>query len=253
MSARQQLSLAAAGVLIAVAPLGAQTASSPEPRHSIWLVYGGDHPVSRRVGLVFDAQLRMTQDADHQRQVLLRPGVSFAVTPRVKLSGGYTATASRDDGADPFSTRRPEHRAWLSAQLAHGLGPLSLGHRVRAEHRWLPGISVDDAGVPMGETRVTAERMRYSLRATIPLTARAADRGLYLAASDEVFASFGGYAGDMALDQNRATVVVGMRASRSLRVEMGYMLQSSGEDGRLDERNHTLQITAVSSAPLRRR
>jgi hypothetical protein len=170
----------------------------------------------------------------------------------VKLSAGYTVTAARDDGTDAFSTRRPEHRAWVSAQLAHGLGPVSFGHRFRAEHRWLPGVRVDDAGTPIGETRVTAERMRYSLRASIPFGVRGG-RTMYLAASDEVFASFGGYAGDMAVDQNRAAIVLGMRASRTWRVEMGYMLQASGSEGRLDERNHTLQIGVFSTAPLRRR
>jgi hypothetical protein len=244
----------AAALLLTTAPLEAQETASPaSARQSIWLVYGGDHAVSRRLGLVFDAQLRMTQNATRERQVLLRPGASFVVSPALKLSAGYTVTSARDDGTDPFFTRRPEHRAWVSAQYGHALGPISLGHRYRAEHRWLPGVRVDDAGMPVGETRVTSERMRYSLRATVPLAARGRGRSMYLAASDEVFASFGGYAGDMAVDQNRVAVVLGMRASRTLRLEMGYMLQASGSGGRLDERNHTLQIAAVSTAPLRGR
>lgn len=252
MSARQHLILAAVGVVAALSTLDAQSATAPEARHSIWLVYGGDHALSRRVGLVFDAQLRLTQDGDHQRQVLLRPGASFAVNEHLKLSAGYTVTAVRDDGTDPFSTRRPEHRAWVSAQIAHDLGPISLAHRYRAEHRSLPGVAVDDTGAPAGETRVTAERMRYSLRAIIPVAGQGAGGGVYVSLSDEVFASFGGYAGDLGVDQNRAAIGLGLRASSNLRLEMGYMLQASGSDGRLDERNHTLQIAVFSSAPLRR-
>jgi hypothetical protein len=251
---RRPLACAVAAALVATTPLGAQATPSPDAaRRSIWLVYGGDHLVSGRFGFVFDAQLRMTQNATQERQLLLRPGASFGVTPHVKLSAGYTVTAARDDGSDPFSTRRPEHRAWVSAQLAHALGPVAFAHRYRAEHRWLPGVEVDDAGMPNGDTRVTAERMRYSLRATVPLTARAAARSMYVSASDEVFASFGGYAGDMAVDQNRAAITLGMRLSRSARVELGYMLQASGSEGRLAERNHTLQVSAFSSAPLRGR
>jgi hypothetical protein len=95
--------------------------------------------------------------------------------------------------------------------------------------------------------------MRYGLRASIPLATPGRARDVYLAASDEVFASFGGYAGDMAVDQNRATIALGFRPRSSLRLEVGYMLQSSGSDGRLDEQNHTLQIGAFSAVPLRRR
>ncbi|HEX6053072.1 MAG TPA: DUF2490 domain-containing protein, partial [Gemmatimonadaceae bacterium] len=171
------LACVAAVLLAATASLEAQDTTSPaSARQSIWLVYGGDHELTRRLGVVFDAQLRMTQNATHERQVLLRPGASFAVSPALKLSAGYTVTAARDDGTDPFFSRRPEHRAWLSAQYGHSLGPVSFGHRYRAEHRWLPGVRVDDAGMPAGEARVTSERMRYSLRATIPLAARGRGR-----------------------------------------------------------------------------
>ena len=236
----------------AVAPARAQTSPVESTRHSMWLVYGGDHPITDRVGLVFDSQLRLTGDGDHERQLLVRPGISYAFGHRVKLSTGYTLMASRDDAHDPLTPTTPEHRAWLSAQLAHDLGPVSFAHRYRYEHRWLPGIRVDDAGAPTGETRVTAERLRYSLKATVPLSTLGS-HVLYFAASDEVFASFGGYAGDLAFDQNRASMAVGMRLSPTLRLEAGYMLQSSADDdGHFTERNHTLQIGATSTASFRR-
>ena len=239
--------------LVATAPLGAQSAPATEaPRHSIWLVYAGDHPFSKRLGLVFDSQLRLTQNADHQRQLLVRPGLSFAATQHLKLSAGYTLMGHSVDGEDPLTPERPEHRAWVSAQLAHQVGPISLAHRYRAEHRWLPGVQVDDAGASVGETYVTAERMRYSLRASVPLPGRGRAHDLTASVSDELFASFGGYAGDMAFDQNRATIALGVRVARALRMEVGYMLQSAaGDDGRLTERNHVLQIAAVSSAKFR--
>ena len=237
----------------AVAPSRAQTPPAESTRHSLWLVYGGDHPITNRVGLVFDSQLRLTGDGDHERQLLIRPGISYALGQRVKLSSGYTLMASRVDANNPLTPTKPEHRAWLSAQLAHDLGPVSLAHRYRYEHRWLPGIRVDDSGAPIGDSRVTAERLRYSLRATVPLASIAGSHGLYFAASDEVFASFGGYAGGLAFDQNRASMAVGVRMSPTLRFEAGYMLQSSADDdGRFTERNHTVQIGATSTASFRR-
>ena len=235
------------------AALGAQSGPTPESsRHSMWLVYGGDHPISSRVGFVFDSHLRLTADGDRQRQLLVRPGLSFTLSDHVKLSAGYAMMGARDDANDPLTPRRPEHRAWISAQLAHDVGPIALAHRYRAEHRWLPGVRVDDAGAPVGETVVTAERMRYSVRATVPLSGRGSAHGLTASVSEELFASFGGYAGDVAVDQNRAAVAIGVRLRRSMRMEIGYMLQSSaGDDGRFTERNHVLQITAISAARLR--
>ena len=238
---------------IVVAPASAQTSPVESTRHSMWLVYGGDHSISSRVGLVFDSQLRLTQDGDRERQLLIRPGLSYAIREHLKVSGGYALMASRDDANDPLTPRKPEHRAWLSAQLSHELGPVSFAHRYRFEHRSLPGVRVDDAGAAIGETRVSAERLRYSLRASVPLATVAASHAVYFAASDEVFASFGGYAGDLAFDQNRAGMAVGFRLSPTLRLEAGYMLQSSADDdGRFTERNHTLQISATSTASFRR-
>jgi hypothetical protein len=243
----------ALAALVIATPVIAQSPSAAEPaRHSVWMVYGGDHSVSNRIGVVFDSHLRLTADGDRTRQLLLRPGVSLALTDRVKVSGGYTLMAARDDANDPLTPKRSEHRAWASAQLAHDLGHLGLAHRVRAEHRWLPGVRVDQAGAPAGETYVTAERLRYNLRATIPLAGTAAARWLTASVSEEVFASFGGYAGDMAVDQNRAAVSIGVRLGRALRMDVGYMLQSSADDdGRFTERNHVLQLTAISTARLR--
>ena len=202
--------------------------------------------------MVFDSHVRLTADGDKTRQLLLRPGLSFALTDRIKLSGGYTLMASRDDANDPLTPKRSEHRAWASAQLGHDVGHLGLAHRVRAEHRWLPGMRVDQSGAPAGETYVTAERLRYNVRATIPLAGTRAGRWLTASVSEEVFASFGGYAGDVAVDQNRAAISLGVRVGRALRMDVGYMLQSSADDdGRFTERNHVLQLTAVSTARLR--
>lgn len=237
----------------AVAPARAQTLPVESARHSMWVVYGGDHLITNRVGLVFDSQLRLTADGDHERQFLIRPGISYALGQHVKLSSGYTLLTSGDEANDPLAPTKPEHRAWVSAQLAHDLGRVSVAHRYRYEHRWLPGVRVDDGGAPIGETHVSAERLRYSLKAAVPLASIAGSHALYFSASDEVFASFGGYAGAIAFDQNRASMAVGVRMSSTLRIEAGYMLQSSADDdGHFTERNHTVQIGATSTASFRR-
>ena len=249
----RRAALCAAFMLVAFDSLDAQSISGGElTHHSIWLVYGGDHPISSRTGFVFDAQLRLTEDGDRLRQLLLRPGISFAATTHLKLSAGYALMGARDDANDPLTPRRPEHRLWAGAQLSHDVGPVAVSQRAKIEHRWLSGVRVDDAGNPLGEVWVHAERARYQLRAALPVTRASRRHDIYVAASDEVFASFGGYAGDMAVDQNRASVGVGVRAAPTVRVELGYMLQSSADDGgRFTERNHTVQLTVLSSGRIR--
>ena len=244
---------AAAIMLVALPPLRAQTVPGAEStRHSIWLVYSGDHAISSRTALLFDAQLRVREEGDHLRQFLVRSGGSFDATQHLKLSAGYALMATRDEANDPLTPRRPEHRLWAGATLGHAIGQVRMSHRVRMEHRWLSGMRIDDAGRPLGELWVHAERARYQLRAILPLTRAARTHDIYVSASDEMFASFGGYAGDMAVDQNRASLSVGVRASPAVRVEIGYMLQSSaGDDGRFTEQNHTLQLTVLSSARIR--
>jgi hypothetical protein len=249
----RRAAVCAAYILVALRPLHAQSVSAGElTHHSIWLVYAGDHPIAARVGVVFDAQLRLTEDGDRLRQLLVRPGMSFAVSPLLKLSAGYALLGSRDEENDPLTPRRPEHRLWAGALVSHDVGPVILSHRAKIEHRWLSGMRVDSAGNAAGEVWVHAERARYQLRAALPLTRRAGGHDVYVAGSEEMFASFGGYAGSMAFDQNRATVALGIRAAPAVRVELGYMLQSSaGDDGRFTERNHTVQLNVVSSARIR--
>src|SRR5512143_948557 len=109
----RRAALCAAFLLVAFGSLDAQSVSGGElTHHSIWLVYGGDHPISSRNGFVFDAQLRLTEDGDRLRQLLVRAGISFAATTHLKLSAGYALMGARDDANDPLTPRRPEHRLW---------------------------------------------------------------------------------------------------------------------------------------------
>lgn len=252
---RGPLALSRAVLLAAipVSTLRAQSAPAPErATHSVWLLYGGDHAVGRRLGVVLDAQLRLTQDAAREQQLLVRPGLSYSLAPRVKLASGYTVVAARDDGVDPLTPRRPEHRLWVLAHVAHDAGGLTLAHRVRTEHRWLSGVMLDEAGRRLGESWVTAGRMRYNLRLSVPLRTLGGGRQVSASLSEEVFASFGGYAGNLAVDQNRAAVALAVRLARVLRLEMGYLLQSSADDdGRMTQRNHVLQFGAYSTAGMR--
>lgn len=67
----------------------------------------------------------------------------------------------------------------------------------------------------------------------------------------ELFTSFGGNGQLNVFDQSRLGAALGLQVTGTLRVEAGYfqqyILKSAGRDA---ERNHTLQISLLSAAPL---
>ncbi|MBD0321129.1 MAG: DUF2490 domain-containing protein, partial [Gemmatimonadetes bacterium] len=97
-----------------------------------------------------------------------------------------------------------------------------------------------------------ANRARYMARATLPL--RREPRGApYLYAANELFVSFGENVQLNRLDQNRLMMGVGVPLASVLRAELGYLNQYIVKgNGREFERNHTVQLTLASSAPLLR-
>ena len=89
-------------------------------------------------------------------------------------------------------------------------------------------------------------------RGSLPLSGGANRPGnTYLAGAGELFTSFGGNVQLNVFDQSRLGAALGLQVTRTLRVEAGYLqqyiLKSTGRDA---ERNHTLQISLLSAAPL---
>ena len=154
-------------------------------------------------------------------------------------------------GASPSPYRYPEWRSWQQAVVSHGAGRAALSHRVRLEQRWLGRRS----GPGDGEIDhwMRASRVRYSLRATIPIGGTTATPGpAYLAASNELFVSFGANASREGFDQNRAAAVVGWRLSTAWRGEVGFLEQTliSGtrRNGEI-EQNHTITLSMSFTRP----
>ena len=70
-------------------------------------------------------------------------------------------------------------------------------------------------------------------------------------ASVEPFLAWGGNVRGNTFDQARFVAALGWQLSRASRVEVGYLQQLLQRgDGRTLERNHTLQLTFGSTAPL---
>jgi hypothetical protein len=251
--------LAAACALLAAppaaAPLAAQTAGPRQfdDNTNAWLMYFGDHAVSRRWALHAEAQVRRSGGplgARGWQQLLLRPGLIYTLAPGARLTAGYAFIDTWRYGDQPAADRFPEHRLWQQLQLGHATGRVAWQHRYRVEQRWVER-PLDAAGT---RDRTYSNRARYLARATVPLRGRTLDAGeAYVSAYDEVFANWGRNVGRNLLDQNRLYGALGWRFGATTRVEAGYLQQIILKaNGVQAERNHTLQLGLFQNAALGR-
>ena len=90
-------------------------------------------------------------------------------------------------------------------------------------------------------------RIRYMLRATIPLSE---DKKTYLAVSDEVMVNFASNVSGNFFDQNRAFIGIGHKISEHTRMEVGYLEQTiQRRGGAIWENNHTIGIWFMTKWP----
>jgi hypothetical protein len=226
-------------VLFAFASPGAAQASA----FGMWTTYSGDHALTSRLSLTADAQLRLGGQEPVVRNVLLRPGMSLALNDRVRLGAGYALSHQ-----DPHDTALPvelEHRIWQTVQLSHRMSRVQLSHRLRLEQRF----HGERETLASPRTWSSSGRARYSVRSTLPIASSGAQ---WLSIGNELFVGVGGSAGSPALDQNRAHLSVGTRLAPALRMEAGYLYQTTRTDAdRLTAGTHILLLSLQSSMPVR--
>lgn len=260
--ARTRRTAAVLAVLLAFgAPAAGGAQGSGGPRQiddnaTAWFMYFGDHAVSRRWALHAEAQVRRADGAlgtEEWQQLLLRPGLIYTIAPNVRVSAGWAHVTTWPYGDQPVRARFPEQRTWQQLQLTQGTGRVAWLHRYRLEQRWqdVP-VATPDGGTET-DRRYT-NRMRYLVRATVPLQGRTLDRGeAYATVYDEAMINWGRNVGRNVFDQNRAYAALGWRATATSRVEVGYLQQLVAKpDGIRLERNHSLQIALFQTAALRR-
>jgi hypothetical protein len=213
---------------------------------NMWFTYGGEVGLVGRWGLMYDMSLRRSGPLHQLYAEFLRAGVTYAVTPNLRVAVGGNLSETWPYGDVPIAYPTPERRIWEQLQLSQSVSHVALTHRYRLEQRWQgqrPGPDEDvDHWVKTG-------RVRYQLRAIVPLRGPTLDpRELYLSASDEVFLNFGANVQYNTFDQNRLTFSLGYRANRALRLELGFLEHISlKSSGRQLERNHTLLFGATTS------
>ena len=233
---------ASAATAVLLAPrLTAQTASN---EHA-WVQLFSEHRLNARLALFGDLQVRRSAGGAAPQQLLLRPGLLYTVSPRLRVGAGYAFVQTERYGGAPVVVPFPEHRTWQQLLVHAATGNVAWQGRLRLEQRWIGITRV----TPMNDVEVTDWRFRQRVRPMVRATVNAAEVGidvtpLYLTAWNELFVHVGGQVNGETLDQNRASLQLGWRFSPGLRIEAGYLQQfiRRGAPGR-SEINNTVLVT----------
>lgn len=230
--------IAALVAAVLTRPAAAQDDWTTVQQPATWLNTFVDHALSARTALWFDGHWRRMDLGGEPQQVLFRPGVQLALSPRLRVGGGYAYIATAPYGESPNARPTREHRLWQQATYSQTVSGTALLHRVRWEQRWGAAL---DAADELGPLRYQ-QRLRYALRAQRTLGASP----LLGFVANEFFLPVGHSDGEQRRLQNRAQVGVGIPLDARQRVEIGYLHQWSRITPReTHEVNHTLVLSWV--------
>lgn len=190
-----------------------------------WLMYIGNKKIDEHWNWHHEVQYRNYNAIGDLEQLLLRTGLGY--TPKnseINFLLGYGYILSENYvGQGNVKESVHEHRVFqqlVTKQLWWGRTTAS--HRYRFEQRWV------------GEN--FKSRFRYMLSLRFPIAVSFIDKEkLYFSAYNEIFLN----TKNKIFDRNRVYGGVGLRLSKSLRVEAGYMTQ-------LFENNSRDQINLIT-------
>lgn len=187
-----------------------------------WYMYFFNAPTKKdRWGLQGDLQYRNWDLGGDLEQLLLRGGINWRPESNdATLTLGYANITSGEFGSSDDTDT--EHRIYQEALLPQRIGGrVYLSHRLRYEQRWVDGQDF-------------RTRFRYALFMNVPLNRSDLNEGAwYLALYNEVFINGEKDIGEDEkveyFDRNRLYGALGYCLSDSLRVQFGYMYQTTDD------------------------
>lgn len=195
----------------------------------IWLNNFHTINIDKHWAVSAEYQWRRTEGIKSWQQSLLRAGIQYKFANGVSVLAGYgwIETFPYGDYPPAASQPFPEHRIYEQVIWNDNIGRLQLNHRGRLEQRFL-GVLDPQAEDVREITRWNyLNRLRYQLRAVLPLNQRTLeDKTWYAAAFDEIFIGFGKNVNANIFDQNRIGILVGYRLNKRFSLEGGYLNQT---------------------------
>lgn len=172
-----------------------------------------------RFGIQGDYQFRYWNFGSDMEQLLLRTGVTYRpVDTQLTFTLGYAFISSGEFGES--RENQIEHRIYQEALLPQKIGErFYVTHRFRYEQRWV-------------ENQDLRTRYRYNLILNIPLNRKKLEKNaLYLSFYNELFINGQKSIGDGRsveyFDRNRTYLGMGYGVLDNLRVQVGWMNQTS--------------------------
>ncbi|MFM2386511.1 MAG: hypothetical protein RL660_1268 [Bacteroidota bacterium] len=217
---------------------------------NLWLMYSGEHGLSKKWGLHLEAQPRRAKLGLSTQQTLLRFGLNYYCNPSVFVTLGYAYVDTHPYGEFAVAAKFPEHRIYEQLQYKSAIGSTELIHRWRLEQRFLynPTLQADSTW-QASQTPTYYHRLRYMHRTNFPFLKKGRPTNYYAFASDEVFVNFGKNTKFNLLDQNRLMLGFGYKVSKAFKLEFAYLNHHLFKsDGIRVENNHTLLIALTSNA-----
>jgi hypothetical protein len=209
---------------------------SPSAEAFLWSEIETDHHFHHLISLHATAQMRRQQFLNRWDQLYLHFGPYWHPAPFLDIQTGYVFVEHYPEPDRSVAHRQPEHRAILGFNFRHFFEPLHLRARLRYEPRWRRRAVRDPETGQIQESFDLQHETRWRLRASVPLIKRQDKKRLELLLSEEVFVN--AEAPDR-LSQNRLRAMLEYHVDQHWHLEAGYMLRSTGVDGRLNQQKHT--------------
>ncbi len=192
-----------------------------------WYAATGTFSINSKWSAHLEYQWRREDYGKTWQQSLLRTGINYHANSNTTFRIGYAWAETYPYGDYPingFGKTFTEHRIYQAATLTQRSGTVDISHRIMLEQRFLPRYASAASVKP--DDWLFMNRARYMLRLQHALKGKTLeDKEPYIAAYDEILIGFGKNVNENIFDQNRLSVLLGYRFSKSFRLEAGYIGQ----------------------------
>jgi len=220
-------------------------ATAQQNKFSGWGMTLNTIKLSPTFSLVFDSQLRSSDQWKQPETFILRPGLSYVLNKNVSLTAGLalihnwrTIQGVRDVVSD--------NRFWQQLGINKQVKKAVLQHRIRLEERWIPVLKVAGNDIVKSDPKFNA-RFRYFTRWLSPFSkTEKLTKGMYWVAQNEFFFNAVGasHANRKLFDQSRSYAGTGYRLSKHADLELGYMFVYAEGRNKEYTTNNIIQLSS---------
>ncbi|MES2647142.1 MAG: DUF2490 domain-containing protein [Bacteroidota bacterium] len=197
--------------------INAQATKQIHRQDQLWLSLNSTIKFSPKWGMVGDLHLRRNNFAENPSFYFIRFGADYWINKQVSAIVGYGHMWVANPIIDAFVFTN-ENRIYQQVQYAGKLNKTGLLLRIRNEQRWQEKLV---NGVKSGNNRFT-NRVRYLTSVNFKLFKNPKLPRLMIA--DEILVHFGKEVVLNTFDQNRLTIGIQQKISKTVSFDLGYMM-----------------------------